>query len=554
MAKTQCSISFGLVDVDAKADSSASISDKQPFVNLADLKADFLTVTKYATLEQDQWKADGTFDIMDDSISGGVGLWSLSQSDSAGVFSSPPILTMTFSTQHSSNGITLDFSPYEDFCDDLNVKWYNGVSLLYSVNFTPDSTNYFCSQTVSNFNKIVITFNGTSVPYRYLKLKRIVYGEEIKFTGSEIIQAGVLEEINPISAEISINTLDFQLYSEDARFSIINPTGVFAALQNWQPIQAMENIDGVDRDMGTFYLKSWENVSENVAKLSGVDLVGMIDETYFLGGIYSGVSAGTIISAIMASANAQYTLDASFTGVLLDGWIPYCTHREALQQVCFAIGAVVDGSRSYKINIKPAPSVSSGTITGDRKKMADQKVTLKPLVTGVSVMEHKFNQTTTAVELFNGTLAAGTFTIIFTAPAHTLTITGGAIASSGANHAVLTISTPGTVVLSGKTYEDTTNLITKTMAGLSSADKTNVVKVENAYLVSARNSATTVDRIYAYYQNRLKQEFSLFPGSEAVGILVDVETLYAELKRGTIEKLELDLTGGYIGKAVVVGA
>ena len=53
--KTKTQIEFGFIDVTAKSDSQLSITDKQDFVDLEDLKQDDIEETKYATLERNQF-------------------------------------------------------------------------------------------------------------------------------------------------------------------------------------------------------------------------------------------------------------------------------------------------------------------------------------------------------------------------------------------------------------------------------------------------------------------------------------------------------------------
>ena len=57
---TSARISFGIFDVTAKADSTPAATDKQPWVNINDLKQDELTQPTYATLEGNQFILDGT--------------------------------------------------------------------------------------------------------------------------------------------------------------------------------------------------------------------------------------------------------------------------------------------------------------------------------------------------------------------------------------------------------------------------------------------------------------------------------------------------------------
>jgi hypothetical protein len=553
MAKTDCIIQFGLVDVTMKGDSTLVISEMQPFINPDDLKQNFIKTKNYATLEPDKWRADGLFSTIDEKSYGGFGLWSLNQSNAIGVFDTPVIMTITFGSLHTTKGITLDFSPYEDWSNEVNIKWYSGATLKINKTFYPDKNIYLCEQLVEAFGKLVITFVKTSKPYRYLKLKRIIYGEEVTFSGETLVSATVLEEINPISSELSINTLNFRLLSNDAKFSIINPQGIYAALQQMQPISVTENIDGVEQGMGTFYLTEWENQSETQIKMEAVDLVGIMDKTMFKGDVYSGVLSQDIIGMIMNSISVPYEIHESLKNIPIDGWIPHCTHREALQQVAFALGAMVDTSRNVLVSIIPMPSVVESTITL-AEKLTGGKVTLLPFVTGVELLEHNFVRGTESVSLYNGPLSTGTYTIFFNEPAHTLSITGGTIASGGANHAVIIVPSTATVQLNGKKYIDTSVIVAKNNPNLVATDKTNILNVSGAYMISKRNSTDAINRIYNYYQNRIQQEFSLLPKDINIGEYSNIETIYETTKLAIIESLEIDLVGGFVQKVVAKGA
>jgi len=75
--RTKTAISFGLVDVTAKPDSTFTTVDKQSFVNMQQLKHDELEIRKYATLEKDYFRLDGTFELFPDyPKEHDFGLWS----------------------------------------------------------------------------------------------------------------------------------------------------------------------------------------------------------------------------------------------------------------------------------------------------------------------------------------------------------------------------------------------------------------------------------------------------------------------------------------------
>ena len=555
---TSTKIYFGLLDVTAREDSTPICADKQDFVSLSDLKSEVpLSPPKSATLEDSFFLLDGSFSPFPDAPSGaGWGLWSASMSGSDGSFSTPPVLEVSFTEPHSSIGLTLTFSPdTNDYANSVLAVWYDGSeNIIAQKAFAPDGAQYYVEKKVEGYRKVTLTFYSTAKPYRYLKLQNIEYGlVSMELSGESIVSASILEEMDPTSAELTVNTLDLQVYSKDSRFSLLNPQGVFSVLQQRQRLAVSEIVNGVEIPMGTYYLDAWKNADDYSVDLSAVDLIGIIDQTNFSGGMYNNVAASDIVASIMTSADVPYSLDASLENKTLSGYLPICTHREALQQVAFALGAVVDCSRGDEIRICSPPSRPTSHISKSRK-FSGGTVELRSLVTGIDVVAHKYQPNTESRELFSDTLEAGDYQIVFTDPAHNLSISGGTILSSTVNQAVIRVSAAGKVALTGQGYTDTRRIVSKRMLDLPANTTSNVLQVDDATLVTGDNADAIAQRLYDYYQLRYNNEFKLLTSSERVGDWVVVDSLRDERLKGTIESMEIDLTGGVITSARVVGA
>lgn len=540
------SISFGLVDVSAKADSTPAATDQQEFVDVSDLKKE-LSVPPTATLETNYWRLDGAFRSFPDNRKG-MGLISTVKSGEDLVYSSFPTLTVTFSENHSSTGITFAFDAAGGWCSYLQLSWYQGEILLASEAYSPDAPLYVCQKAVENYNKLVVSFQKASAPGRYLKLYRIYYGVVRSFGDDEILSASLLEEADPVSAEVSVNTLDFELYSEDEEFSILNPSGIYALLQQRQPLEVNAN----GQIMGTFYLDNWENTSEQLIRMSCVDAAGVLDSTTYRGGIYGNQSAGELFADICGSGGFTVEVSASLAAKTLSGWLPISSHREALHQAAFAVGGMVDCSRSGTIRILEPSSTAAVAIGPDRKFLGGT-VKLRQIVTGVEVTSHAYQESEESEELFSGALEAGTHEITFQAPHHTLTVSGAVLSSSGPNYAVLMVSTAGAVSVTGKKYVDNTQVTGVYAASIPAGAAANVIRVENATLVSPAAASDAAQRLYDYYQLRIEQNLSFALGEERPGECVSVMTLYDTVKTGRVEQLSTDLMAGTT-KAVIVGA
>ena len=122
--KTQTVIEYNAVDVTAKSDSSYSVTDKQSFANMDNLKINKLAEVKYSTLERNYFVLDGETENMGKNVTN-VAFWSKTMSDSTGTMQSIPVITITFTESvHSSLGLTLTFSKYT-YCSQLTITYYN---------------------------------------------------------------------------------------------------------------------------------------------------------------------------------------------------------------------------------------------------------------------------------------------------------------------------------------------------------------------------------------------------------------------------------------------
>lgn len=549
-------INYGLFDVTAADDSTQTCSDVQPFadvtvINTPDL--DNLTVEPWATLETNQWILDGSKKAFSDEPSEETfGLWSLSMSGDDCNFETPVVLTCTFTEPHTTVGVTFIFREDSDeYANSVKVQYYNSSNALIDTKtYAPDRPNYFASGLVEDYTKITCTFYGTSLPNRYLKLTEIKFGAVKIFDEDSIISAQILEEVAPTGSELTINTLEFTVYTTD--FALLDPNGVYAALQQKQAINA--KIDGAD--FGTFFLDEPESEDDDTTTFKCIDFVGVIDLTNFMGGIYSGKTVSSLIGEIMTSAGvlaSEYQLDATLASKTVDGYIPICTHREALQQVAFAIGAVVDCSRGKKIKIYPAPTTSSGTITHD-EKFDGHKVKFTSLVTGVEVTAHKYTVSSDTSSAFEGTLSVGTHTITFSSPYTNLSVTGGTLQESGVNYAVVNVTTAGEVKISGKQYVDNTSVVGVYVAELPANAKPNVISCdESATLVSLSNASEIAQRLYDYYQNRYEDEGEIILGTQKVGEKWKMNSLNSMDLDGSIVSLDIDMVTE-IANAKLIGS
>ena len=551
--KTSTKISFGLVDVTAKKDSQLAVNDKQNFVDITDLERNDIEEVKYATCEKNQFALNGTYELMPEIKNlDNMCWWSNKMSNENGEFETPLVMEINFTETHSSMGITLIFSQAGDYCNNLNLKYYDiNNNLISNENFTPDNYKFVCNNIVENYAKIVITFYSTNNPYRYLKLYKILYGAEIIFEGENLMSASILEEVDLLSSEVSINTLDFTVYSADDKFNIINPKGFYRLLQQRQKLEVIEKLkkQNQEKEMGTFYLDSWVNEKDKTMKFGAIDLIGIIDKTDFNGGMYKNVIFSEVIKEIFTSAKLEedeYEIQEDLKNIILTGYIPICSHREALQQVLFAVGAVADCSRSHKIKIYTIEDLEENNIIEKINiEQGSKRIEQNELVTGVSITSHNYKKGEELEELVKQEMEIGNNKILFSEPVSDLSCTGGTIIEFNCNYAIINCTEATEVIITGYKYKDNLQTHLVEVEDLKSTKIQNTLKIESAYLINKTNAITIAKKVLEYYQKTYKTNFKFLLKNETLTEDLEIETDFEQKLIGHITKLDIDLTGGF---------
>lgn len=315
-------------DENAKVTSSSADSHS----NLASLPFEGETFFP-AILEQNIWLLNGKAVTVTNQR---PAYWSDRLSDDEGWFDNPPSVTISFTERFSSLGLTLTFDEVlQEWCSVINIKWYQGGTILEDVDFYPDGPSFFCVQAVVAYDKIVITFKRTSLPNRRARMSAIIFGSFRRFGMKDMRSATLTNEMSPISSEVPISTFNLSLDSNDE-------LGYMFQLK--QPLEVYND----NKQLGTYYIEEHTRLSRNLYNLTCHDAFGVLDESPYTGGVFNNKSARTLFNEIV---DGDYKVIYSIADTNLTGIIEPCTRREALQQVLFAWGAAAatDGGSEIKV-------------------------------------------------------------------------------------------------------------------------------------------------------------------------------------------------------------
>ena len=557
MPKTSVQITWEVIDPEARADSTATVTTAQPFSKLDRLRTEDTSQGNYATLEFNQWSLDGSKTILpDDDAEVNAVWWSTTLSDDSGNFTPDPVMTVTFTEPHRSLGITFVFDELNfDFVNRLRIDWYAGLTQLDSQEFQPDAPVYFAQNSVTDYDRLVITFYSTNKPHRLLKLVDLIYGAR-RSLRDELIAASLLEQISPIANELAINTSRFSLLASD--IDVLNPDGITDMLMRGQPVHISGTVDGVTRPLATHYLSEWESANNAVSEMSAVDLLGMLEQVSFPGDIYTGVSAGTLIDEIFTifdPLNVKYELSPTLAGELLSGWLPKCTLREALRQIVFALGAIAVTSRSGVVRILRETEYRALRSIGSDRRSMSQTVRAAPHLTDITVNAHKYALGTEVKEIYRDIPAAtGEMTVELTAPHGQFSVSNATIVRYNANS--VTIDVPNatrTVTVRASVYEDAQVPVTRSDPART-AELRQTVEITDATLLDETRAAAAAERLFGYYSGRLSSEFDLvILGDERPGDTAQVWQSDVRELSGVIEAMDTDLVGGFVSSVKIGG-
>lgn len=465
------------MEIDPTAAGDASLTAPTGFAHNDDGLIDGHAMKPYITAEWHSWGLDGSRELMQDADT--VAWWDDDISGADCSIASPPTFVIAFGANHSTVGVSLEFdTALAEWCTEVNIKWYSGSTLLADEDFEPDSPLFFCEQTVTGFNKIELTLNKTSHPYRRAKLNCIVFGLIRDFDAAQLRAPKVVAQCNLVSAELPASKFTWTL---------IDDGSVDNMFQFKQPVEITHDNDL----LGVFYIDTSKRVAKDQYTIECIDALGVLDSSYYAGAVYSSnTSAQAMVEAIVGD---EFDLIFEATDVTLKGAILPNTKRKALQQVLFAWGAcaATDGVRGIRIFDLPTTPT-----TKDPDEIYDGGAVEKTaIVTQINITTHSYSQ-----------------------------------------------SSSGTIVINGNKYNDTTGTYTWDNPAAQPTDKPNVVNVTDATLINSNNAAALATRLANWYAMREVSKTRIVWDGERLGDRIIVDNAWLDPREGNIRVLEMNLS------------
>ena len=518
------SLTVKYIDVPDGAQQAAQVAGDpgQPFSNHAEL-ANGTDDTSWATLENRGWPLDGTRRLMPNQPQN-MGWWSDTVSDADGNFKTPPVLTVSFPAPYTATGLTFVFWPSADqWCSKMKVSWYNGQVLLMERVVQPTSARWTLKQKVESFDTIKIELFATNLPGQFAKLQQIIIGQTVVFGADALTGVQLINEVDPSCFELPVDTMTVSIHDR---------TGYGFAPQENQRMELYR--DG--QLLAAHFITESSREGRDDYTFSCQSAIGLLEDS-FLGGFYNEVPLEHLVGDILSGWD--YQVDTYFADQTVTGYLPICTRREALQQVAFAIGALVTTQGGDTIRLIPLPGGISASFGAD-SIFSGAKVETAARIARYEVTAHHYTPSSEEETLLDDEYFEGEDLFVsFDAPHCDYRITGGILTGVGPNW--VTITAEGNVTLTAKPYIHRTTLYTRSNSTATAAERGNVLAVNEATLVHKGNAKAVLERMYAVGELRQTLKEDVVVNGHTAGQRVSSENPWGSLIHGFITSMESTL-------------
>lgn len=338
-------VTFEMVDIDAAETATPSVTDECEMSKAHQTHNHTEGMAKkYAVLERDFWKLDGTFILPQKELvpDEQTGWWSDEISNDAGVFETTPCLYFEWDSPQSSVGFTLFFDDAANqYPTKFQITAYNENDLIIKRTIVENSSvKCEVNVPIENYRRLEFKMLETSEPYRRVRLTEVIFGVIQRFNNSNVVSASVDYAFVPISESIPSSELTLTIDNADASWNMANPKGVYAYLQQTQPLDVYFQINGESVFMGRYFFATASAEDESMtAKITAYDKIYWLDAIKYRGGEDGTWTFSQAISTVIASSGLglTYTMSEELAKKEINRSLPKeCSCREAICQLAIA--------------------------------------------------------------------------------------------------------------------------------------------------------------------------------------------------------------------------
>lgn len=554
--KTYAIVNYELKDTTALNTAEYSSKTISSVGDIKKLRENY-EIPEYAAYEHNHFVLDGSMEILPgDKSKRKIAYWSSQTSLGTRKFASGknPSILVKFTENHTSTGLTFYF--LKEYPKRMTITWYDiGGDVITTKEYTPTTAVFFARQQVRNYASVYIEVTETHYPWRDIRLQHIMFGQNIEWSDLEVKTAKITEQIDESNATLPASSAQVEIIDENNDFDIANPDGSWNSAEYYQKLTFKEYKNGEIIDCGTYYLNGW-SFKSNLATFKATDAIGYFDSITFRDGrVYENEPAKNIIADIMEAAGwTDYYIDPEIENLEITGLLKKQTCRNALKEICFALGAQATCIRSEKITIRRPDRYMSSYIGTDRKFNGKTSVSLGEYVQAVSVEIPNYAPSGETSSVYKATVEPGTYQVDFSSPIDTSSIdaTGCSVSDVHELYCTITVEQVGECVIEAKTYKSTPFTLTQEIENTDPGQGA-VTKKYTAAVYCPSEIRGVMDELLSYYQLRKSAQITYLLDTETAGDWVGITDTGNQTSTALIESQTIDLTGGFLSTAKCVG-
>lgn len=304
-------VTFEMIDIDAAETTTPSVSDECEMSKVHQTHNRVENMAKkYAMLEKDYWALDGTFELPQKKTVPyeQTGWWSNEISNSSGRFTTIPRITFSWVANQSSVGFTLFFDDAANQYPTLMrlTAYDESNNVLMTEIINNNSVKCEVATPIENYRRLVFDILSTSEPFRRVRLTEVVFGIVQKFNNANVVSANVDYSFSPISDSLPTSEFTLTVDNADASWNMANPKGIYAYLQQTQPLDVYLTINGESVFMGRYYFATASAEDDSMtAKITAYDKVYWLDSLKFRGGADGTWMLGQAVSTVIESSGLE---------------------------------------------------------------------------------------------------------------------------------------------------------------------------------------------------------------------------------------------------------
>lgn len=290
--ETFIKIFYDSTEPGVQKDASASADSQTLFSNVSGItfENDKRSIAKYATGEPNLHLLDGTFLLSPASGSSANEAGYISRDIVSE--SNHPKLTFTFSRLHTRPipGITILWSEtLNEYAKSFKLTAYSGDTQVSTI--TVNDNNDVRAEVdweISGYDKITLEVLSWCLPDRRARIEWFMVGFRLTYTKNNLISYTHESNRDPISGQLSKDSISFSLDNSQQTWNPLNPQGMYRYLYERQLVTVSYgmDIDGTAEwiNGGKFFMSEWSVPANGIeASFVARDALGFLMDSAYIG-------------------------------------------------------------------------------------------------------------------------------------------------------------------------------------------------------------------------------------------------------------------------------